>query len=102
MRLSALHDIWCRALTLGQENREQPCKFASQAVHTQLAVIVTDGIVDLEIEILSALQKRLFDAKGPGKANMLPMWTCLWLLILTYRNTSNAWFSRKHEKEGLS
>lgn len=101
MRLSALHGIWCRALTLAQEGREQPRKFASQAVHTQLAVIITTGIADLEKEILSALQTLLFNTKGPGKSNMLPIWTCLWLLVLTYRQTVHSLYAEKHKQEGL-
>ncbi len=32
---------------------------------------------------------------------MLPTWTCLWLLILTYRETVDVWQSTKHEKDGL-
>jgi hypothetical protein len=98
VRLSALHGIWCRALTLGQGNREQPRKFASQAVHIQLAVIITDGILGLEKGILSDLQKLLFSTKGPGKGNMLPIWTCLWLLILTYRETVQVWHTEKDIK----
>lgn len=75
--------------------------FASQAVHIQLAVIITNGIVDLEVDVLSALQKLLFGPKGLGKGNMLPIWTCLWLLILTYRDAVDVWYSRQHEREGL-
>jgi len=67
--------------------REQPYQYASEVVHTQIKVIAARGIVDLEVEILSELQKLIFSSKGPGKLNMLPIWTCLWLLILTYRRT---------------
>jgi hypothetical protein len=56
--------------------------------------------VDLEIEILSDLQKLLFGAKGLGKQNMLPIWNTLWLLILTYRETVYVWYSQTHKKEG--
>jgi len=48
---------------------------------------VTQGIVDLEVEVLSQLQNIIFDSKGPGKQNMLPIWICLWLLMLMYRRT---------------
>jgi hypothetical protein len=43
--------------------------------------------VDLEVNILAQLQKILFGGKGPGKNNMLPVWICIWLLILTYRRS---------------
>ena len=101
VRLSALHGIWCRALTLGQQGREQQRQFASQAVHTQVAVIITAVVTDLEREILAALQKLLFSTKDPGNLNMLPVWICLWLLILTYRETVHSWYSEKHQREGL-
>jgi hypothetical protein len=59
------------------------------------------GIVDLEVDILSQLQKLMFRSQGPGKDNMLPIWTCLWLLLLTYRDLSNHWYSLKHSPDGL-
>lgn len=72
-----------------------------EAVHIQLAIIINKGIMDLEIDLLSALEKLILAPKGPGKDNMLPIWTCLWLLILTYRETIDAWSSPQHEKKGL-
>ncbi len=87
IRLSCLHAIWCLALPQTRTSREQPYQYASKVVHTQIEVIVARGIVDLEFEILSELQKLIFGSKGPGKLNLLPIWTCLWLLILTYRRT---------------
>jgi hypothetical protein len=30
---------------------------------------------------------------------MVPIWTCLWLLILIYRETVDSWFPEKHEIE---
>ena len=76
-------------------------KQVSEAVHIQLATIITKGIMDLEIDILSALEKHVLGPKGPGKDNMLPIWTCLWLMILTYRETIDAWSDPQHEKKGL-
>jgi hypothetical protein len=43
--------------------------------------------VDAEVEVLSLLQKCIFGKEGPGRQNMLPIWTSLWLLILVYRRT---------------
>lgn len=87
VRLSCLHAIWCSALPQPRTSHEQPCEYASKVVHSQIAVLVARGIVDLEVEILSQLQDLIFNSTGPGKRNMLPIWTCLWLLMLTYRRT---------------
>jgi hypothetical protein len=88
VRLSCFHAIWCSALPLARTSQDEALEHASKAVHKQLAVIVAQGIVDLEIEILSELQNLIFQPKnGHGRQNMLPLWTCLWLLILTYRRT---------------
>lgn len=61
--------------------------FAPEAVRKQNLVIATKGIGDLEMDILALLQRLVFDSKGPGQRTMLPLWTCLWLLILIYRRT---------------
>ena len=102
MRLSALHGVWSRSISLSEGSSEQRTKYASRAVHNQIAVIVTKGIVDIEIDLLSSLQKRVLGSKGIGKGNALPIWTCLWLLILTYRATVNAWPSCKHSHRDLA
>jgi hypothetical protein len=41
----------------------------------------------LSTTFLNQFQELIFHRKGPGKENMLPIWTCLWLLMLTYRRT---------------
>ena len=88
VQLSCFHAIWCSALPLARNSLLEPLQHASKAVHLQIAVVVTQGIVDLEVEILSELQTLVLQPKkGPGRQNMLPLWTCLWLLILTYRRT---------------
>jgi hypothetical protein len=68
-------------------SRQQQPIFASKAVHMQIAVILSQGIEALEHEILGQLQGVIFHTKGPGKDNMLPLWACLWSLILIYRRT---------------
>jgi hypothetical protein len=93
-----LHGVWIRALSLPREHVEDPKQYASVAVHVQLDVVVTKGIIDLEVELLSCLEKQI---KGLGKGNMLPVWICLWLLILTYRDTTNAYFSKDFGNDGL-
>jgi hypothetical protein len=102
IRLSCLHAIWCLALPQARTSREQPCQYASKVVHAQVKVVVARGIVDLEVEILSELQKLIFGSKGPGKLNLLPIWTCLWHLILTYRRTLQNLASKKNKDTGFA
>ncbi len=87
VRLSCLHGLWCSALQEPRTSRQQQPIYASKAVHMQIAVILSEGIDALEHEILDQLQGVIFHTKGPGKENMLPIWTCLWSLILIYRRT---------------
>jgi hypothetical protein len=63
---------------------------------------VTKGIIDLEVEVLSALQTLIFGSTGPGKGNMLPVWTALWLMILMYRDTPDYVPSGEHRFEELA
>jgi hypothetical protein len=102
VRLSCLHAIWCSALSRPRTSRDHPYQYASKAVHTQIGVIVSEGIVDLEVDILSQLQTLIFNSKGPGKQNMLPLWTCLWLLMLTYRRTIQEVVPKKNKNDGLA
>jgi len=102
VQLSCLHAIWCAALPQPRTSRDQPHQYASKAVHRQIAVIVTGGIVELEVEVLSRLEKLIFNIKGPGKQNMLPIWTCIWLLMLTYRRTIERLSSNKMKSNGLA
>jgi len=53
----------------------------------QIGSILSEGIEILEHDILTQLQNIIFHTKGPGKENMLPIFACLWLLMLTYRRT---------------
>lgn len=87
VRMTCLHGIWCSDLPRPRDSRQQSHQYASNAVYRQIRVIVAQGIVDAEVEILSLLQKHIFGKKGPGRRNMLPIWTSLWILILTYRRT---------------
>jgi hypothetical protein len=102
VRLSCLHVIWCSALPQPRTSRDQPYQYVSKAVHRQIGVIVSEGIVDLEFDILSQLQSLVFSSKGPGKQNMLPIWTCLWLLMLTYRRTIQKLAPKKNKNNGLA
>ena len=101
MRLSCLHGIWRSQLPQPRSSRNEPGRYASTAVSVQVGLIVMNGIVDLEAQVLSQLQNLIFSTKGPGKDNMLPIWTCLWLLLLTYRDLNKHWCSRKVSTDGL-
>jgi hypothetical protein len=87
VRLSCLHGLWCSALQEPRRSRQQQIIYASQAVNKQIAVILSQGIEVLEVDMLGQLQTLIFHSKGPGKENMLPIWACLWLLMCTYRRT---------------
>ncbi|KAH8685530.1 hypothetical protein BGZ60DRAFT_395392 [Tricladium varicosporioides] len=101
VRLSCLHGIWHSGLPQERNSRQEPKRYAPPAVQRQIAIIVSKGIVELEIATLSQLQKTIFDHKGPGKGNMLPIWTCLWLLLLTYRETNEFWSRQDGSGDGL-
>lgn len=60
--------------------------FISNAVSSQLFVVVKRGICAAEPSILQALETLLCGAKGPGQRNSLALWACMWSLILTYRD----------------
>jgi len=64
-------------------------------------VIITSGIESLESEILKLMQSLIFNLKGLGKENEIPIWICLWLLILTYRRTISYWSSRRNRENCL-
>jgi hypothetical protein len=87
VRMTSLHGIWRSELPRPRGSSQQSHQYVSNAVHIQIGVIVGQGIVEAEVEILSLLQKHIFSQKGPGRRNMLPLWTCLWILILMYRET---------------
>lgn len=70
-------------------------------MNQQIAVIISRGIIDLEVETLSYLQNIIFNPKGMGEKTMLPIWTCLWLLLLTYRDTNEHWCSQKSSNDGI-
>lgn len=101
VRISCLHGIWTSQLPQPRKSRSDPWRYASSAVCRQIQLIVTKGIVDLEVDILAQLQKTIFGGKGPGKKNMLAIWTGLWLLLLTYRDTNKYWDCQSISKDGL-
>ena len=101
VRLSCLHGIWCSALPEPKNARNEALRYASKAVHKQIAVIITQGVETLERDILGQLQSIIFNQKGLGKQNELPIWICLWLLMLTYRRTISHWSSRRNRESHL-
>lgn len=99
VRLSCLHGIWCSALPEPKKTRHEAPKYASKAVHKQFAIIITQGIETLEYDILRQLQTLIFGQKAEkdrATLNEVPIWICLWLLMLTYRRTILHWSSRRN------
>lgn len=101
VRLSGLYGVLCRVLKLPRDDY-QPTQYVTRAVQLHIALVVTKGIIDLELEVLSALQKLIFGSKGAGKDNMLPVWTALWIMILTYRDTPDYVSSGERRLEELA
>jgi hypothetical protein len=101
VRLSCLHGMWCSALPEPKKSRNEETKYASKAVHKQIAVIITKGIESLECDILRQLQTLIFSQKGRSIQNEVPIWICLWLLMLTYRRTIVHWSSRRNRDSYL-
>ncbi|SRR6266536_938636 len=97
--LTCLHGIWISELPIPRDDNQKSHQHASNAVYRQLSLIVSKGIVDAEVELLSQLQKHIFSKKGPGRGNMLPIWTCLWILILTYRRTIFCYSRERGEED---
>jgi hypothetical protein len=64
---------------------------ASKAVSSQILLVIKEGIRKEELLVLKYLEKLMYGAKGPGEENMIPLWACLWSLILTYRDCMNVY-----------
>ena len=101
VRLSCLHGMWCSALPEPKKTRYETPRYASKAVHKQIAGIITPGIEALERDILGQLQFLIFSQKGRRSENELPIWICLWLLMLTYRRTILHWSTRRNRDSYL-
>ena len=99
--LSCLHGMWCSALPHPKMKRDEPIRYTSKAVHRQIAGILTKGIETLECDILEQLQYLIFSQNGRGTQNEVPIWICLWLLMLTYRRTIIHWSSRRNRDNYL-
>jgi hypothetical protein len=71
----------------------------SRTVVSQLLLIIKEGIRAAELTLLDNLEKFVYGSKGPGKNNMIPLWTTLWTLILTYRDCMTTYkYSTQHCK----
>lgn len=101
VRLSCLHGMWCSALPQPKMKRNEPTRYASKAVHKQIAGILAHGIEALECDILGLLQTLIFSQKGRQTQNEVPIWICLWLLMLTYRRTIVHWSTRRNRDSYL-
>jgi hypothetical protein len=70
-----------------------------QALKLKSAIAKT--VIDLEVEILSALDQLLYKSSSIGKEIFLSTWLCLWILILSYKEHMLLikYFS-EHDKKG--
>ena len=58
----------------------------SSAISNQILLVIKEGICSAEFTILDIIEKLVYGSKGPGQDNLIPLWACLWSLILTYRD----------------
>lgn len=88
MRL--VHCWRCRKIvsSSGTNNTQN---FLSLAASSQLLLIIKQGIYEAEFQILAGLESYLYSSKGPGQRNAIPLWACLWSLILMYRDRMAAY-----------
>jgi hypothetical protein len=83
--LKLLH-CW-RSGKIVPSNSDDPSEYwAPKAVSSQLLVVIKKGIRAEEMFVLKQLEKLMYGGSGPGQHNMIPLWACLWCLILTYRD----------------
>jgi len=68
----------------------------SRTVVSQLLLTIRDGICTAEITLLETLEKLIYSSKGPGAQNIIPLWTTLWTLILTYRDCMTTYKFSQH------
>lgn len=59
--------------------------YTSSWMKMQLRAMAAKEIVKLEAIILAELDHIVYRPGGVGKDNVLALWVCLWVLILTYR-----------------
>ncbi|KAH6678189.1 hypothetical protein B0J14DRAFT_650411 [Halenospora varia] len=60
-------------------------QFTSSRIRLQISFVISKESSELELEILSELDKILFRAAGIGRENPIAVWFCLWTLIFTYK-----------------
>jgi hypothetical protein len=68
----------------------------SRTVVSQLLLIIKDGIRTAELTLLDNLENLVYSSKGPGENNIIPLWTTLWTLILTYRDCMTTYKFSQH------
>ena len=88
--MSLVH-IWrCRKLVFSSAPHSKQT-FLSIAASSQLLLVTKEGIREAERDILDALEPLVNSSKGPGQRNAIPLWACLWSLILMYRDRMAAY-----------
>jgi hypothetical protein len=88
--MSLIH-CWRCGKTVSSSGANNAQNLLSLAVCSQLLLIIKKGIREAETEILEGLEPHLYSSKGPGQRNAIPLWACLWSLILMYRDRMAAY-----------
>jgi hypothetical protein len=63
----------------------QPIGHCSSMLYLQLKLVVGKAIRQLEVEILSKVDKLVLGPENIGLQSPLALWVCLWVLILSYK-----------------
>jgi hypothetical protein len=68
------------------ESEDGDLVYLSRAAQRQICAVAKQGIQEAEFAILSSLEDLVYNSKGPSQINVIPLWACLWSLILMYRD----------------
>lgn len=86
MKILKLVYVWRSNKKVVLGNEPHNGVLVSKVSSSQILQRVKEGIRKAESVVLKALEKPVYGASGPGEKNMVPLWACLWSLILTYRD----------------
>jgi hypothetical protein len=60
--------------------------YASKAIASQILLVVKKGIWEQEQFVLKKLESLIYKTQVPDRKSLVPLWACLWSLILMYRD----------------
>ncbi|KAH8646019.1 hypothetical protein BGZ60DRAFT_554837 [Tricladium varicosporioides] len=85
LRLQKLQGLYINGFTMRDSPDSPTSQFVSSKIRLQISAIISKEISELEMEILSEMDKLLFSNRGIGRCNSIGVWFCMWTLIFTYK-----------------